>query len=121
MTRRQPGLWKRAVLWLALLAPFFFISYGVATSISAQRYLHGGVGTLVFAWESQVPFWAWTIIPYWSIDILYGFSLLACLTRRELDNHALRLLSAQVIAVACFLIWPLRFTFERPELSGVFG
>ena len=26
-----------------------------------------------------------------------------------------------MIAVSCFLLWPLRFTFDRPELDGVFG
>lgn len=118
---REPGLWKRAVAWLALLAPFFFASYGFATWVSAQRHLAGSVGSLLFGWEQHMPFWAWTIVPYWSIDLLYGFSLLACLTRRELDSHALRLLTAQIVAVACFLLWPLRFTFERPALDGVFG
>lgn len=115
---REPGLWKHAVLWLLLLAPFFFASYGFATWYTAQR---PEVPSLVFAWEARMPFWAWTIVPYWSIDLLYGFSLLLCLTRRELNHHALRLLSAQLIAVSCFLLWPLRFTFERPEMSGVFG
>jgi len=38
-----------------------------------------------------------------------------------MDRHALRLLAAQVICVACFLLWPLRFTFERPPLDGTFG
>lgn len=116
--QREAGLWKRAVVWLLLLAPFFFASYGFATWVTAQR---DDVPSLVFAWEAQMPFWAWTIVPYWSIDLLYGFSLLACLNRRELDTHALRLLSAQLIAVSCFLLWPLRFAFERPELEGVFG
>ena len=115
---RETGLWKRAVLWLLLLAPFFFASYGFATWYTAQR---SDVGSLSFAWESAIPFWAWTIVPYWSIDLLYGFSLLACLTRRELDTHARRLLSAQLLAVSCFLLWPLRFTFERPEMDGLFG
>ena len=40
---------------------------------------------------------------------------------RELDTHAKRLLTAQVVAIACFLLFPLRFTFERPETGGVFG
>ncbi|WP_122710573.1 phosphatase PAP2/dual specificity phosphatase family protein [Pseudomonas viridiflava] len=115
---REPGLWKRAVVWLLVLAPFFFASYGFATWYTAQR---SDVGSMAFGWESHMPFWAWTIVPYWSIDLLYGFSLLACLTRRELDTHALRLFSAQLIAVTCFLLWPLRFTFERPELDGLFG
>ncbi|WP_342308610.1 phosphatase PAP2/dual specificity phosphatase family protein [Pseudomonas fluorescens] len=115
---REPGLLKPAVLWLLLLAPLFFSTYGFATWVTSQR---SDVGTLVFGWESHMPFWAWTIVPYWSIDLLYGFSLLLPSTRHELKQHALRLLSAQVIAVSCFLIWPLRFTFERPELDGVFG
>lgn len=115
---REPGLWKRAVVWLLCLAPLFFGTYGFATWYTAQR---DDVGTLVFAWESHMPFWAWTIVPYWSIDLLYGLSLLACLTRRQLDTHGLRLLSAQLLAVSCFLLWPLRFTFERPEMDGVFG
>ncbi|KTC63945.1 serine/threonine protein phosphatase [Pseudomonas fluorescens ABAC62] len=115
---REPGLFKPAVLWLLLLAPLFFSTYGFATWVTSQR---SDVGTLVFGWETHMPFWAWTIVPYWSIDLLYGFSLLLPNTRHELKQHALRLLSAQVIAVSCFLIWPLRFTFERPELDGVFG
>ena len=115
---REPGLLKPAVLWLLLLAPLFFSTYGFATWVTSQR---SDVGTLVFGWETHMPFWAWTIVPYWSIDLLYGFSLLLPSTRHELKHHALRLLSAQVIAVSCFLIWPLRFTFERPELDGVFG
>ena len=115
---REPGLLKPAVLWLLLLAPLFFSTYGFATWVTSQR---SDVGTLVFGWETHMPFWAWTIVPYWSIDLLYGFSLLLPNSRHELKQHALRLLSAQVIAVSCFLIWPLRFTFERPELDGVFG
>ena len=115
---REPGLLKPAVLWLLVLAPLFFASYGFATWYTTQR---SDVGTYVFEWETAMPFWAWTIVPYWTIDLLYGFSLLLPNTRHELKRHALRLLSAQVIAVSCFLIWPLRFTFERPELDGVFG
>lgn len=117
-TAREPGLFKPALLWLLLLAPLFFTTYGFATWVTAQR---SDVPSLVFAWESHMPFWAWTIVPYWSIDLLYGFSLLLPNSRAELKRHALRLLSAQAIAVSCFLLWPLRFTFQRPELDGVFG
>ena len=72
-------------------------------------------------WETGIPFWAWTILPYWSIDLLYGLSLFACTTRRELDTHAKRLLTAQVVAVACFVLVPLRFTFDRPAADGLWG
>ncbi|KAA0950608.1 phosphatase PAP2/dual specificity phosphatase family protein [Pseudomonas sp. ANT_H14] len=118
LTPREQGLLKPAVLWLLLLAPLFFSTYGFATWVTSQR---SDVGTMVFGWETHIPFWAWTIVPYWSIDLLYGFSLLLPNSRHELKQHALRLLTAQVIAVSCFLVWPLRFTFERPEMDGVFG
>ena len=68
--------------------------------MTAQRI---DVPSIVFDWERALPFWAWTILPYWSIDLLYGLSLFACSSRRELDTHAKRLLTAQVIAVAFFL------------------
>ena len=35
--------------------------------------------------------------------------------KAELDTHARRLLTAQVVAVACFILFPLRFTFVQPE------
>jgi protein-tyrosine phosphatase len=115
---REAGLWKRGVLWLLLLAPLFFASYGFANWLSGQR---DDVGTLVFAWESRIPLWPWTIVPYWSIDLLYGLSFLLPAARREMDRHGLRLLSVQVLCIAAFLLWPLRFTFERPALDGLFG
>lgn len=117
-TPREDGLIRRGVFWLLLLGPLFFLSYGLSNTFTAQR---SDIGSLVFDWERQVPLWPWTIIPYWSIDLLYGLSFLLPRTRREMDRHALRLLSAQLICVLCFLLWPLRFTFERPALDGVFG
>ncbi len=81
---REPGLLKPAVLWLLLLAPLFFSTYGFATWVTSQR---SDVGTLVFGWETHMPFWAWTIVPYWSIDLLYGFSLLLPNTRHELKQR----------------------------------
>lgn len=38
-----------------------------------------------------------------------------------MDLHGLRLLSAQLLCIASFLLWPLRFRVERPELDGLFG
>jgi protein-tyrosine phosphatase/membrane-associated phospholipid phosphatase len=110
--------WRRALAWLLFLAPFFFVTYGFANWTAAQ---HAHVPSLVFAWERGIPFWAWTIVPYWSIDALYGLSLLVCVTRAELDAHAKRLLTAQLAAVACFVAAPHRFSFDRPAADGLFG
>ena len=105
-------------MWLAFLGPFFFATYGLATWLTARR---PEVASVVFGWEHAIPFVPWTIVPYWTIDLLYGLSLFVCADRRELDTHAKRLLTAQVVAIASFLLLPLRFTFERPETGGVFG
>lgn len=110
--------WRRALLWLVLLGPFFFASYGFANWMAGR---HAALPVMAFAWEAHIPFVPWTIVPYWSIDLFYAISFFLCRQRLELDRHALRLFSAQVIAVACFLLWPLRFSFERPEIGGVFG
>ena len=113
-----PRPWRRALLWLALLGPFFFASYGFANWMASRQTQ---LPAVVFGWETAIPFVPWTIVPYWSIDLFYALSLLLCRQRLELDRHALRLLSAQLIAVSCFLLWPLRFSFQRPETEGVFG
>ena len=110
--------WKRAILWVAGLAPLFFISYNFTNQVASQR---PDVASLVFAWEHAIPLWPWTIIPYWSIDLLYGFSFLLFIDSRSVDRHGLRLLSVQIICVACFLLFPLHFSFERPQLFGLFG
>jgi protein-tyrosine phosphatase len=116
MTQARP--WKRAALWLLGLGVSFVFSYSAANWLAGQRAY---VPSMVFGWESRVPYWAWTIVPYWSIDLFYCVSLFVCATRRELDTHARRLLAAQLISVAVFLAAPLRFSFERPETMGLFG
>lgn len=110
--------WRRSILWLLLLAPLFFLSYGFANQHAARL---GTTAAVYFDWERRIPFIPWTIVPYWSIDLFYGLSFLLCLTPRATDRHGLRLLTVQVISVACFLLFPLRFAFERPEVHGFFG
>jgi protein-tyrosine phosphatase/membrane-associated phospholipid phosphatase len=86
--------------------------------VTAQR---AHVGAVVFDWERAIPFLPWTIVPYWSIDFLFAHSLFTCTDRRELDIHGMRLFTAQVVAVCCFLLFPLTFTFHRPAVDGTFG
>jgi len=110
--------WSAALKWLAVLGPFFFLSYCLSNSFSSHR---ANVPSVMFGWEQRMPFIPWTIVPYWTSDFLYVLSLLICTTRRELDLHAKRLLALQVISVACFLVFPLQCAFSRPETHGVFG
>ncbi|MGJ7546484.1 phosphatase PAP2/dual specificity phosphatase family protein [Variovorax sp. LT1R16] len=109
------GLWKRAVAWLVLLGPLFYSTYGLANGWAASRAV---VPTLAFDWEHGIPFWPWTIFPYWTINVFYALSLFLARDRHTMDRHALRLVTATVIAVSCFLVWPLRFSFGQPAVSG---
>lgn len=113
-----PIRWKHSVAWLLLLAPLFFLSYGWTNQLAASR---GVSGSIVFGWERAIPFLPWTIVPYWSIDLMYGLSFLACRTPREVNHHGLRLLTAQLVSVTCFVLFPLRFSGEKPAADGVFG
>jgi hypothetical protein len=115
---KQPPLWKPGLAWLAVLAPLFFLSYGLANQMAAAR---PAVPSIVFEWEQHIPLWPWTIVPYWSIDLFYGLSLLVCRTPLELKRHGLRLLTAQLISVACFLLFPLKFSVPRPPVEGWAG
>lgn len=110
--------WGRSIAWILFLAPFFFLSYGFANA-HAERI--GTTTSLFFDWERQIPFVPWTIVPYWSIDLLYGLSFLMCRTPGMVNRHALRLLTVQLISVACFFLFPLHFAFDRPYTDGFSG
>ncbi|WP_027163213.1 phosphatase PAP2/dual specificity phosphatase family protein [Mesorhizobium sp. WSM1293] len=108
----------RAALWLAFLAPFFYLSYGFANWLASRR---DDVGSIVFSWEHGIPFLAWTIVPYWSINLFYGLSLLLNNDRQGVDRLAGRYLTAQIVAVICFILFPLTATFVRPATTGLPG
>jgi membrane-associated phospholipid phosphatase len=110
--------WRRATGWLVALTVFFYLTYGVSNWLASQR---GDVPAIVFDWEHGIPFLTWTIIPYLGTHVFFALSFYVCRNRVELDSHARRLLTAQLVAVACFIIFPLRLTFSRPQTMGEFG
>jgi protein-tyrosine phosphatase/membrane-associated phospholipid phosphatase len=110
--------WRQATGWLVVLGTFFYASYGFSNWLASQR---SNVPVVVFDWESTVPFIAWTIVPYWTTNLFFALSLYLCRTRAELEVHARRLLTAEVVAVACFIAFPLRASFTKPQTSGIPG
>lgn len=107
--------WRPGLLALMVLGPLFFITYGGANQWAADQ---AEVPSIVFAWERHIPLLPWTILPYWSIDLFYGLSLLMAPSLFLLRRHVLRLLTAQFVSVGCFVLWPLRFSTSRPALDG---
>ncbi len=110
--------WPRTLAWLLFLGPLFFLTYNFSNASASQ---HQHVAVLAFPWERYIPFIGWTILPYWSSDLLYALSLGICQTRDELDRHGKRLVAIQVFSIACFLAFPLRCGFETPAVSGWVG
>ncbi|MEP6720921.1 MAG: phosphatase PAP2/dual specificity phosphatase family protein [Variovorax sp.] len=107
--------WKRAAAWLALLGPLFYATYGFANWWATTR---AQVPSAAFEWERQIPFWPWTIFPYWTINVFYALSLFLGRSKHLIDRHALRLVTATAIAVTCFVLWPLHFSFGQPPVDG---
>ncbi len=116
-TKKLP-LFAWATLWGACLGVLFFSSYNTVNHFTSLR---NDVGVYVMDWEKQIPFISWMIVPYWTIDLLYGFALFTSRNKNELFRLGKRLLLAQIICITGFLIWPLHFSFTRPSSDGLFG
>ena len=103
---------------LMLVGILFYGSYGLANRRASQL---ANVPEIVFAWESVIPFWAWTIVPYWSLNLMYAAAFFLCRDTCGQNRHILRLLAAQCVATGCFLLFPLRFSWQKPPLDGWSG
>lgn len=112
------AVFRAAALWLLFLAPFFYLTYGTSNWLAS---LGTAVPNLAFGWEGHIPFIAWTIVPYWSINAFYALSLFVNDTPDDVGRLARRYLTAQVVAVACFIAFPLQAIFVRPETHGLPG
>src|SRR5205085_91012 len=100
------------------LSALFLIVYGWCNWFTAQR---ANVPTLFFEWERAIPFVPLMIAPYMSIDLFFVAAPFLCRTNRELATFSKRIAAAILIGGVCFLLFPLRFAFERPHAGGWLG
>ena len=107
----RPPLRQAAVVAVAASAVFLGL-YSLCNWLTSLR---AGVGTWQFAWERRIPFLPWMMLPYLSIDIFFVAAFFVCTTREELLAHFKRIVAANVIAAACFLLFPLRMANARPD------
>lgn len=108
----------QAIRTSVLLSILFVVVYGGTNWLTALRH---DVGVMVMPWENGIPFVPWLIVPYMSIDLFFVSTPFLCKTDEELRTLAKRITCAILTAAACFLIFPLRFSFERPSTSGWLG
>ncbi|MCG8491929.1 MAG: hypothetical protein MI743_09970, partial [Sneathiellales bacterium] len=107
-------LLKERALWTMLIGSFFFLVYGSTNQISALTAPHP---FFYFDWEVFLPFIPELIIPYMSSDIIFVLVFLLAPTREAVQKLGMRCAFAIVISAAFFLVFPLEFSFERPETT----
>src|SRR5256885_4184668 len=105
----------KAALLLSLL---FLAVYGGSNWLTAHR---PHVGSLFFEWERFIPFIPIMVLPYMSIDLFFLAAPFFCRTKAELSSLTGRISLAIIASGICFLLFPLRFGFERPAVSGWLG
>ena len=103
---------------LVVVAAIFYASYGATNALASAR---ANVPEIYFAWERALPFWAWSIVPYWSLNLLYALGFFLCRDAGELARYVTQLLAAQVIATLFFIAFPLQMSWEKPAVSGFSG
>ena len=109
---------KTSLLKLALVGILFYASYSLSNHYAASLAY---VPEVAFAWERGIPFWAWTIVPYWSLNLMYAAAFFLCRNAREQNRYVARLVSAQIIATSCFMLFPLHFGWPKPPTDGLWG
>ena len=113
----KPSL-KSSLLKLALVGALFYTSYGLSNHYAASLAY---VPEIACAWERNIPFWAWTIVPYWSLNLMYAAAFFLCRNAREQNCYVARLVSAQIVATTCFMLFPLHFGWPKPPTDGLWG
>ena len=109
---------KISLFKLALVGALFYTSYGLSNRYAASLAY---VPEIAFAWEHGIPFWAWTIVPYWSLNLMYAAAFFLCRDAREQNRYVARLVSAQIVATTCFMLFPLHFGWPKPPTDGLWG
>ena len=110
--------WKAATKISALLCLLFLVVYGGSNRLTGLRH---NVGSFYFAWERHIPFVPVMILPYMSIDLFFIAAPFLCRTDRERRTLANRIAAAILISAACWLLFPLRFAFDRTPVHGWLG
>lgn len=109
---------KTSLLKLALIGALFYTSYGLSNHYAASLAY---VPEIAFAWERGIPFWEWTILPYWSLNLMYAAAFFLCRNACEQNRYVARLVSAQIIVTTCFMLFPLHFGWPKPPTDGLWG
>ena len=76
------------------------------------------VPSFIFDFEQHILFIPWMILPYMSSGLFFCLVPFYCGQKKELLCYAKRFTFITLIAALCFLLVPLRFSFDRPQVEN---
>jgi hypothetical protein len=116
-----PTVLKERFVWMLFMGILFFLLYGAANQWAS---LSGAHPSVAMEWEKNIPFIPAFIVPYMSSDLMFIIAFFLPYTRIELRVLAARVLFIILFSVVIFILFPLRFEFDKPHtesFSFLFG
>ncbi|MDW9379979.1 hypothetical protein GFU89_07225 [Chryseobacterium sp. JV558] len=74
--------------------------------------------SFVFGFEKYIPFIPWSIIPYMTSGIFFCAVFFFCQNKEQLKILTQRVLFVTIAAGLCFLLFPLKFSLPKPQVSS---
>jgi membrane-associated phospholipid phosphatase len=109
---------KTAIATAMTQAALFVLIYNACLMITVGRQ---DLARLYAPWELQIPLVPAMVIPYLSIYLLFFVAFFLCRDAVELRTLSQRLSVSQLVAGACYLLFPLECGFQRPAIDGMCG
>ena len=106
---------KEKFVWMLYMGIFFFLLYGSSNQYAGLTSPHP---SFWIVWEQQIPFIEAFIVPYMSSDIMFVIAFFMPYTRLELRVLAARILFIIFLSCMVFVLFPLQFSFEKPEIQS---
>jgi len=107
---------KEKFVWMLYMGIFFFLLYGSSNQYAGLTSPHP---SFWMVWEKQIPFIEAFIVPYMSSDIMFVIAFFMSYTRLELRVLAARILFIILPSCMVFVLFPLQFSFEKPEIQSL--
>ncbi|NKQ40000.1 MAG: hypothetical protein HF962_00300 [Sulfurovum sp.] len=106
---------KEKFVWMLYMGIFFFLLYGSSNQYAGLTSPHP---SFWMAWEQQIPFIEAFIVPYMSSDVMFVIAFFMPYARLELRILAARILFIILLSCMVFVLFPLQFSFEKPEIQS---
>lgn len=102
-----------ATLWAAAVGLLFSAGYSLTNAHAASAH----PARVALPWDFAVPFWAWSIVPYLSLNLLLPLTFFVCADRRALGALGWRVVAVMATSFVVFWCWPTASVHVLPQPS----